>query len=706
MERVTCLDCGTEHPNGLCPKNLLREALRPDTLLCANCGNTTSDDARFCAHCGSAVPFAAPAQDSDSLRTALEAKLRGQYRIVRLLGRGGMGSVYLARDLALDREVAIKVVNTASDSRDLHERFRREARTAASLSHPHIVPLHAFGEVERMPYFVMGYVRGESLAQRLRRDGKMPEEEARRVIGEIADALDHAHRQGVVHRDIKPDNVLLEDETGRALLTDFGVAKALGKGETLTSQGSVVGTPHFMSPEQASGAGHVDGRSDIYSLGVMAYAMLSGRLPFDGATPADVLRKHLTQDPPPLRSVAPSISDPTLQVVERCLAKDPGKRWPDARSLKTALGTVVADQLPDALESVHGQGLGFALIGGSLLRLVWLIVIRWQGGPMVILALTSSMVVITYFVVLFGLRFEGFAFGTIHRALWAEPAWWPFWYPSDFRRRGNVWDRLPVRVRRFRTFIPLYFVIFAILCLDAGRWIAVRLATFAVLGVIFFVLELMAKKELKRKGIVTAMDLNRVTFSTPPSRIAFWSRPDIAAILSPAPRADHDSRSDSPNDRLQSILRNASEMSGPLRELSAQAAAAARQVIASIDDIDREIAALARNIEPGDEERLSSKIDALAGDDSSPLRELLEKQRELIRGLSNRIEHAKETRSRRVEMLRSLALHVASLRARSGETPTAVGSLTDRVRTLCDDIAKQIATINRIDETPTVAREP
>jgi serine/threonine-protein kinase len=133
----------------------------------------------------------------------------------------------------------------------------------------------------------------ESLADRLRRDGKLPEDNARRIFAEIADALDHAHRQGVVHRDIKPDNVLLEDESGRALLTDFGVAKALGKRDTMTVSGSVVGTPHYMSPEQGAGRSDIDGRSDIYSLGVMAYTMLSGRMPFEGNTTAEILSKHM-----------------------------------------------------------------------------------------------------------------------------------------------------------------------------------------------------------------------------------------------------------------------------------------------------------------------------------------------------------------------------------------------------------------------------
>src|SRR5688572_23542888 len=176
-----CSRCGRpidgEEPHGICPSCLLQPGALDDTQ---------------------------PQSSDDPLRHALDAKLAGQYRVLRLLGHGGMGAVYLARDLTLEREVAIKVVKPASHARDLYERFRREAKTAAKLSHPNIVPLHAFGEVDGMPYFVMGYVRGESLAERMRRDGTLPEDDARRIIAEVADALDHAHRQGVVHRDVKP----------------------------------------------------------------------------------------------------------------------------------------------------------------------------------------------------------------------------------------------------------------------------------------------------------------------------------------------------------------------------------------------------------------------------------------------------------------------------------------------------------------------
>jgi predicted Ser/Thr protein kinase len=726
MERNACPKCGRDiapgRSEGLCPACLLEEGMKSlANPQCPACSSDLAEDARFCAQCGAAVPLPA-AHEGDALRKALELKLKGQYRIVRLLGRGGMGAVYLARDLSLDREVAIKVVSTVAESQEMKERFRREARTAAKLSHPNIVPLHSFGDVEGMPYFVMGYVRGESLAARLRREGKLEEEEARRILADVADALDHAHRQGVIHRDIKPDNVLLEDESGRALLTDFGVAKAVGQGETLTRLGNAVGTPHYMSPEQASGGGVVDGRSDIYSLGVMAYAMLAGRLPFEGQTPAEVLTKHLTQAPPRLSAIAPSISDATVQTVERCLAKDPLKRWPDARSLKLALGGAEESHLPEGLRAVEGLGAPTVLVAlvfygflpGGLIK----------GDDVKDLLFIGTVMgvswVVAYLFMLMRLRSGGYGWGESQRAFWTEPSWWPAWYPRRLRRRGNVWDRLPASARAMRWWfaaLPLLFFLMP-MAIIAGRFevgpgkplfaglIDIVVGT-GVLIALWLVLNVRARNDLGRRGLA-AEDAQRVAFSVPLSRVSFWSRPHIAAILAPA--VTEGTRPEAPSDHLQTILRNANELAGPLRSLGAQAAVAARQLLTSVDDADREIEELARSIEPGEEERLTEKITALTHEEHAPLRTLLEKQRELIRELSARVEEAQERRNRRVETLKTLALHVTTLRSRATVTPSEARLISDNVRALCDDIARQTAALTAaatapaVDDTPTMER--
>jgi serine/threonine protein kinase len=268
----------------------------------------------------------------------LQTAVEGTFRIERLLGRGGMGAVYLAREPALDRQVAIKVLPPErAQSADLRERFRREARTAAQLSHPHIVPLLTFGEAEELVYFVMGFVDGETLSNRLQREGPLSVGEAVRVLSELAQALSYAHGRGVVHRDVKPDNVLLEQPRSLVRLTDFGIAKQYAGRPSLTAEGAVIGTPLYMSPEQASGRTDVDARTDIYSLGAVAFAVFTGRPPFEGRNSADIMRQHLTREVPRLRDVSPGIPAAVDEAVQRCLAKERSARWHDPLDFSKAL---------------------------------------------------------------------------------------------------------------------------------------------------------------------------------------------------------------------------------------------------------------------------------------------------------------------------------------------------------------------------------
>jgi serine/threonine-protein kinase len=251
-----------------------------------------------------------------------------------------MGVVYRARDERLQRRVAIKVLPPElAFQKDIRQRFTREAQTAARLSHPHIVPIHTVGEGEGLVFFIMGYVDGESLNQRLKRRGPLQAEEARRIIKETADALSAAHAVSVIHRDIKPDNILLEGTRGRVMVTDFGIAKALSSssGATLTGAGVAIGTPSYMSPEQAAGEREIDGRSDLYSLGIVSYQMLTGDLPFTAPTVAGILMKQITEPAPLLTDSRPDLPEDLALAVSRCLEKDPENRWPSADSLRRAL---------------------------------------------------------------------------------------------------------------------------------------------------------------------------------------------------------------------------------------------------------------------------------------------------------------------------------------------------------------------------------
>src|SRR6476660_3754028 len=237
----------------------------------------------------------------------LQAALAGEYSLQREIGRGGMGIVYLARDVQLDRDVAIKVLPAhLARLETAHERFVQEARTAAGLSHPNIVPIHRVGEADGFVFFVMSYVEGETLGERLRTQGPLPPAEAARVLREVAWALAYAHGRGIVHRDIKPDNILLEAGTGRALVTDFGIAHGGGDAGFDTDPGKIMGTAHFMSPEQAASQS-LDGRSDIYSLGVVGYLAVSGRLPFDSPNLPALLVRQATEPAPKVMHAAPGL---------------------------------------------------------------------------------------------------------------------------------------------------------------------------------------------------------------------------------------------------------------------------------------------------------------------------------------------------------------------------------------------------------------
>ncbi|MCW8142143.1 MAG: serine/threonine protein kinase [Planctomycetota bacterium] len=266
----------------------------------------------------------------------------GRYVLTRELGRGGMGVVFAARDPALGREVAIKVVLAPAPPADLLERFRLEAATAARLSHPGVVKVHEAGVERGRPYFVQELVEGESLQARLDRAGPLPPVEAARLVRELALAVEHAHAQGVLHRDLKPANALVTP-AGRVCLVDFGLAKDALAGGDLTRTGELLGTLGFMAPEQAGdGAKRVDARADVYGLGATLYALLTGRPPFAGGSPVQVVRRLLEEPPTPPTRERPEVPPALEALVLRCLAKEPGRRPASAADLAAALDRAIA----------------------------------------------------------------------------------------------------------------------------------------------------------------------------------------------------------------------------------------------------------------------------------------------------------------------------------------------------------------------------
>src|SRR5688500_16831733 len=244
-----------------------------------------------------------PLRPDDELGAHVATVLAPNYELDGEIGRGGMGIVYVAKDIRLKRNVAVKLLPPELAFRgDIRSRFLREAETAAQLSHPNIVPIYTVEERDNLVYFIMAHIAGDNIGQRLHQHGPMPAVEVRRVLREVADALAYAHNRNVVHRDIKPDNIILDAETGRAMVTDFGIARALtDTGDSrLTATGMAIGTPAYMSPEQSAGDRAIDGRSDLYSLGVVGYQMLCGQPPVAANNTPSMLVKHLSDRPIPV----------------------------------------------------------------------------------------------------------------------------------------------------------------------------------------------------------------------------------------------------------------------------------------------------------------------------------------------------------------------------------------------------------------------
>jgi serine/threonine protein kinase len=311
-------------------------------MVCPNCQDQNPDSARFCLHCGQLLSQPHIAQDDAPRRPAgslLGRVIDGKYRIEAVLAEGGIGSVYRARRLQIGDEVAVKTLqpNWANDA-EMLERFRREAQTAARLKHPNVVTIHDFGRTaDGQLYLVMELVEGRNLREWMRGHKPLDEEFIAEILEQISSALDEAHRHGIVHRDLKPENIVLSEagDGWRVKVLDFGIAhwRDLAAGaETLTQSGAVLGTPRYMSPEQCLGQ-RIDGRSDVYTLGVMLFEMLTGTPPFNSPTPAAVIAQHLHHDPPPLRSLNSDISPAVEQLVLQALSKRREARQPTAGAL-------------------------------------------------------------------------------------------------------------------------------------------------------------------------------------------------------------------------------------------------------------------------------------------------------------------------------------------------------------------------------------
>src|SRR2546425_9672662 len=345
------------------------------------------------------------------LLARLQTALGPTYRVERELSGGGMSRVFLARERELERQVVVKVLPPEMAAGVNAERFRREIQLAASLQHPHIVPLLAAGHADDLVYYTMPLIEGESLRAKLAHEGELPIAEAVRILRDVADALAYAHAHGVAHRDIKPDNVLITNH--HAVVTDFGVAKALSESSgksSLTSAGVALGTPAYMAPEQATADPHTDHRADIYAVGVLAYEMLCGRPPFTGVTPQAVLAAHLADAPEPVTKHRAAVPDALNQVILRCLEKKAADRWqrvdellPHIEAILTPTGgtpptgtqPVISSGAQAAIERAHPVRVAglFGLGSAVDLTLVYLIMIQLGLPDWVFLGAVALLVV-------------------------------------------------------------------------------------------------------------------------------------------------------------------------------------------------------------------------------------------------------------------------------------------------------------------------
>ena len=328
-----------------------------DTMVCPRCAAITASNSRFCSSCGAslaieggekAVASAVAPSDrlSDSgaiqLKNLLEDAVGGEYIVHEELGRGGMAVVYKATEVHLSRTVAIKVLPPdLTFAKGTTERFQREAKTAAGLDHPNIIPIYRISSQGKLFWYAMKFLQGRSLGDVISEKGILTVSEAIAILEQVASALDYAHQRSVIHRDIKPGNVML-DVNGRVTVTDFGIAKEL-TGSGLTGSGAILGTPYYMSPEQCRGSQDLTGGADQYSLGVMTYQMITGQLPFEADSAIDVIHKHVSEPPPPLDKLLPTLPRHVINAVNRSMAKKPAERFPTVMGFIGALKNQASD---------------------------------------------------------------------------------------------------------------------------------------------------------------------------------------------------------------------------------------------------------------------------------------------------------------------------------------------------------------------------
>jgi len=641
------------------------------------------------------------AHGDDSLRRQLQSAVGGRFEIIRLLGRGGMGAVYLARD-TLGRLVAIKVILPhAFAVPGARERFRREMRTVARFNHPNIVRIFTSGELDELDYFVMEYVSGDPIAERLRQEGRMPPEEVRRILVDLADALHYAHGLSVIHRDIKPANVLIDDLSGRVLLTDFGVAKTLNGVQSQTT-GMAAGTLGYMPPEAFNG-GEVDHRADIYSLGVLGYEMIAGRRPFTGDNAFQLIHHTVNTAAPDLGSIVEDVPADLEGVVMRCLAKDPNGRARDARHLKAALGLRETDEpsMPQDLIDMAGFG-SWTLLWISAWATLGLATVDALALRLTLLGI-ALVVPVGFALQVASMRPGGLPKMQIARVAFWPPKWWGMWWPRRLRRPVDLWRFLPLRPRLTRIALSAFLITVPALIflgpeaesrvVAPGSLIPALSAMIGLLATAVATVLIDAWVWARRNELDGRETVRMLIGPTIVSRL--WDSPRMSGLLNhPHHRAepDFDRVPEFPRQCLECVVRLAPRLTGPSREAGMLAAHASRELWGEIESLDVEISNLTDASAEDMMAQLESQLKVLRsgdGDDGvedggveARIRKPLLKELDRLRKMETRLTAAKRERTRlfgtQLEIWRKLV-------ELSKVDPNAVAAepLRARIRRLC-----------------------
>ncbi len=587
----------------------------------------------------------------------MERVLSGSYELDREIGRGGMGIVYLARDRRLKRQVAIKILPPELAFRgEIRTRFLREAETAAQLSHPNIVPIYSVDEREGLVFFVMAFVDGENLAVRLYRDGALSFEDTRRCLLEVARALAFAHERGVVHRDIKPDNILINREDGRVMVTDFGIARAVSDGADarLTATGMAIGTPAYMSPEQSMGEREVDGRTDLYSLGVVGYQMLTGELPFNASSTPALLVKHISETPTPVHQRCPGVPPDLGRAVMMMLEKDPTNRFPSAAALATALesgdvpepaygGPLSLGTMPQR-SAIEAAALRPGVAAGGMAPPTGEELARWNAAEVVAfrkkLAPWMFAGGVSVVVAAFG--------GPDFAGLWGMYSIYIAWKYAKLWTDGYDW-RDVLKEPKDRLFFDV-----------VAEWVDNVRALWDPAK------RTEVRDRARLRGSRGAELFDRA--GTPGALGAGASAAPLGALAGTAARSVHDARRN-----RDEILRLIEGLPKKERSLLGDVPSSAMALYQRVEGLALQVAELERNIGPESGAQLDAEITRLEGE-ANPLdargseervRRLayLKRQRRSVAELGGRLSHARETLESCVLALQNMRLEVVRLRS-------------------------------------------